>query len=320
MPTRAAPSSGPPHTLRETVVSRACGVLCKDPALIVLVTATCIAARRWISERSAHRDARNALRKAQTELLAFSNDLERQICQRTEDLQQAVDSLQLVLYHLAHDLRAPLRAMCSFATLLNEKTCGQLTDEGRQYTERIATAAFNLDKLIHDLLDFGRLGQEALHCEAVDCEEILSGMLNALKEEIQVRNASIQRSSKLPPAFASPRLLQITFYQLISNALKFTKPDEAPCIQISAETDGDTITILVQDHGIGIDPRYHEKIFGLFEKLPAELARGTGMGLALARKAVERMGGQIGLESTPGKGSLFWVRLRRCDFFKNRTD
>lgn len=317
----AAPSSGPLHALCQTVLSHAGGALSKDVTLLFFVIATAIVARRWGAERSARREAEAALRKAEAELQVFSRDLEWQIRERTEDLQQSVDSLQLVLYHLAHDLRAPLRAMCSFATLLNEKDCGQLTDAGRQYTERIAIAALTLDKLIRDLLDFGRLGEEPLHCEMVACEDILCAVLCALKEEIHLSSACVQHESKLPHAFANPRLLQNTLYQLISNALKFSKPDQPPHIRISAETNANTVTVLVQDHGVGIDPRYHEKIFGLFEKLPAELlSPGTGMGLALARKAVERMGGQIGVKSTPGKGSLFWVRLPRRDLPEGPPD
>lgn len=267
-------------------------------------------AEQWLIERGARRKAHAALQQARAELRAFSEELDGRISQRTEELQQTIDSLQVVLYHIAHDLRAPLRAMSGFAAFLNERACGELTEEGRKCTERIAVAALRLDKLTNDLLDFGRLSHERLRCQRTDCNEVFSELLTDLRDEIDRSHANVEIASDLPAVHANRRLLQIVFQQLLRNALKFSKPNEAPAVQISVEHKTDAVKVCVQDNGIGIDPQYHEKIFGLFERIALEPAStSTGVGLAIARKAVERMGGRIGVESFPGQGSRFWVEL-----------
>jgi len=265
-------------------------------------------ARKYRAERAAKQHAQRDLKDAEAELRAFSQEIEAAICKRTEDLQQTLDCLQLVLYHAIHDLRAPLRAMGSFASLFNEQPCAELTEERKKYAERIAAASLRIDQLLQDLVHFGQLGHDRFPCERTDCNRLLSKLLGTFPE-IRSGDARVV-SSNLPTVNANQRLLEIVFYQLLSNALKFSKPGEQTQVHISAERQGDRATIWVQDNGIGIDPRYHQRIFKLFETLcPVPFSRSTGMGLAFARKAVQRMGGSIGVQSAANHGSRFWVQL-----------
>ena len=129
-------------------------------------------------------------------------------------------------------------------------------------------------------------------------------------EEIEKTSASVTLPSTLPIVWANPTIVEQIASNLIGNALKFVRTGETPVVQITAEDCGDFTRVWVQDNGIGIEPDYHQKIFGLFERLHSEKSyRGTGIGLAIVQKGIERMDGRVGLESEPGQGSRFWIEL-----------
>jgi PAS domain S-box-containing protein len=238
-------------------------------------------------------------------------DVEARVAERTAQLQETITSLESLCYNIAHDLRAPLRAMQGMSSALLEEYGSTLDETAKEYAERIVTSANRMDRLIQDLLAYGRLSRSDLECGNTDLETPLASVLARLEPEISPRNARIEVQRPLPMVWANPTLLEHIFTNLLSNALRFTQAGIAPQIRIWAEETNATVRLWVGDNGIGVDPAHHQKIFQIFERLdPGSTFPGTGMGLAIVKKAAERMGGYAGVESTPGNGSRFWVELQ----------
>ncbi len=245
----------------------------------------------------------DALRKAQGEL-------EERVQARTVALQNALRELESFTYTISHDLRAPLRAMSGFSRALLEDYGTQLDPGGREFAVRISTAAKKMDSLILDLLDYSRLTRQEVKIERVDLEPLASDVLRLLEPEIRERRASITLERPLPSVLGHSLTLSQALTNLIANAIKFVGPGVDPVIRIRALRRDSLVRIEVEDNGIGIAPEYHERIFRIFERLnPTETFPGTGIGLAIVRRAMERMGGRSGVESELGRGSRFWIEL-----------
>ena len=211
---------------------------------------------------------------------------------------------------VSHDLRAPLRAVQGYINILRED-CGQkLDDQARHYLERIDRAAQNMDNLIIDLLNYSRLSHEEFLEANVSGEEVLEEVINYLDNEIKKKKAQINIIKPLPAVKANRNFLFQVFLNLIDNALKFIVPGQKPEVKIWAERRGKMVRFWFEDKGLGIEPRYHQRIFELFERLHGiESYPGTGVGLALVKKVVKKMKGEVGLESQLGRGSRFWIEL-----------
>ncbi len=265
---------------------------------------------REVAERKL---AQDALARAQAALRRHADDLEEKVRQRTANLQETVRSLEGVCYHLAHDLRAPLRAINGFTTVLKKEYAPALDAEGIRYLDNVQHAATRMDLLIHALLDYGRLGHEAFPLRNVDAEGVLQNVLKRFQPQIARTGAQIERQGRLPEVEANAALLDVVLSQFLSNALKFTRNGSKPHIRIFSEdgVEPGVSHFVVEDNGLGIPQEHLSKAFWIFERLHSrEGFSGTGIGLALASKAVERMHGRIGAESTPGEGSRFWFELR----------
>ena len=249
---------------------------------------------------------------AARETLARSQvELERVVRQRTAQLMEANTNLQTFTYSAAHDLRAPLRSLRSFSRIVLEDYGPKLDEEGRGMLERIAASSAQMDRLLTDLLEYSRLSAAELTLEPVDLRKSVQDSLALLEGEVRNRNATVQVQEPLPRVIGHPSSVVLLLHNLISNALKFTAPGVPPQVCIGAVSLPHSVRMVVEDNGIGIDPRDQNKLFGLFERLHArEDYPGTGLGLAMVRKAAERMGGTAGVESEPGKGSRFWVELK----------
>jgi signal transduction histidine kinase len=196
-------------------------------------------------------------------------------------------------------------------TLLLEENARHLDAEGQDYAHRVVEATSRMDFLIRDLLVYGRLGHVKLSIHRVDTEAVLDAALNQLSHETAAKGAAVLIRRPLPPVMANETVLRQVLTNLLSNALIYVAPGVAPRIEIWAETDDHKVRLSVKDNGIGMRPEYHKKVFEVFERLQqrAEDASGTGMGLAIVSKGVQRMKGQVGVESEPGEGSRFWVEL-----------
>jgi PAS domain S-box-containing protein len=237
--------------------------------------------------------------------------LEAKVKERTAQLQASLSSVEQLLYTIAHDLRAPNRHMQSFAQLLLLEHADRLDDKARDYLSRIGAAAARNDELIRDLLEYGRLSHEAVSLAPVDLRQAVQAVLQAVAGEIQRRHAHVQFGQEWPRVVANKRLLEQILTNFVTNALLYALPNREPEIAISAESEGGKTVLRVQDNGIGIPPEQIDRVFEPFIRLPnASNAPGTGMGLAIVKKAAERLNGTVGADSTLGKGSCFWLRLQ----------
>ena len=226
-----------------------------------------------------------------------------------EELQRSTRDLQQFAHAAAHDLQEPLRAVVTYTQLLRHRHAGKLDDEAREAIEFAVTAAKVARTKIADIQAYMRLAEGDDRRAPVDADAVLTGVLEGLKFEIAEKNASVTLSP-LPAVMGDGAQLALVFRHLVENGLKFHDPAQAPVITVSAEERNGEWVFSVTDNGIGIAPEYHDRIFGVFKRLHSqEEYPGTGMGLAICKKIIERHGGRIWVESEPGKGSAFRFTL-----------
>jgi PAS domain S-box-containing protein len=247
-----------------------------------------------------------------TERVMYSTRLERLVQERTAKLQETVGELEQFSYTLTHDLRAPLRAMKAFGEMLVTEYADRVDETGKDYVRRIVESAGRMDHLVTDALNYAKLVRAEIELRPVDVRELIRGMTEVYAN-FQPPRAEITLAPSMPPVMGNPAGLTQCFSNLLGNAVKFVAPGKQPQIRVWGERlpgngSKQHIRIWVEDNGIGIEPEYHELIFHMFQQLSRD-REGTGIGLALVRKAVERMKGRVGVESTPGQGSRFWVEL-----------
>jgi len=240
----------------------------------------------------------------------LNSSLEERVVERTERLQSAIRELEAYSYTIAHDLRAPLRAIHRFSEILLDEYGKVIDAQGQDYARRIVAGAEKMDALINGLLEYSRLTQAEYQPQVLQPGAIVADVLRTLMEASSSRNPEIDFDGNLPEVVGDRMLLHQVFQNLISNALKFVERNARPQVRISGERLGDAVVLSVTDNGLGIPPDSQKRLFRVFERL--ENARdypGTGIGLAIVRRSVEWMGGECGVVSEPGKGSRFWVRL-----------
>jgi signal transduction histidine kinase len=260
-----------------------------------------------ITER---KQAEEALRRAQAQLANRAGHLEQAVVERTAELTTTNKQLEAFVYSIAHDLRAPLRSMQGFSSLLVEEAGTALSETGQNYAQRINKSAQFMDAMLGDLLGFSRISQQRLELSPVNLEGIVEPILARLQKDIQEKTARVESSGPWPGVLAHEATLVQVMFNLLSNALKFVPPNTPPVIRLRAEERAEFVRVWVEDNGIGIAPDHQDIIFKLFMRLHGEKYQGTGIGLAIVRKGIERMGGQVGVESTPNEGSRFWFELR----------
>jgi signal transduction histidine kinase len=200
--------------------------------------------------------------------------------------------------------------MQGFSSLLLENYSPSLDEAGKDFLRRLAVSATRMDNLIQDLLEYGKLSHVSLPATWVKLDAALETVLASLAEEIALKNATITVQKNLPRIWANGALLEQILTHIVSNALKYVAPGIDPKVRIWEEEEEASCTILVQDNGIGIEPDQHERIFHIFQRLYNEnYCPGTGMGLAIVQKGVQRLGGRVRVESAPGRGSCFSIAL-----------
>lgn len=259
-----------------------------------------------------------SLAQAHAELERHSHTLEATVTERTARLREAVGELEAFSYSIAHDMRAPLRSMQGFSRLLLEEHAAQLDKDGGSYLRRIIASSDRLDRLIQDVLNYSRVVQQDLRMENVDTQKLVEDII-ATYPNLQKPRAEIYIESPLPHVNANSAALTQVISNLLGNAVKFVRPGTLPEVRISAvrkyqkTPDGDVAWVRLEfcDNGIGIPQDAQHRLFAMFQRLNRpELYEGTGMGLAIVRKAVERMGGNLGVDSEENRGSRFWVELK----------
>jgi signal transduction histidine kinase len=251
---------------------------------------------------------------AEEQLRALNATLEARIADRTAaleeratELKRSNEELEAFAYVASHDLQEPLRAMASYAQLLKRLLASQMSGDANLYSDQMLAAANRMRELINALLDYSRVGREPLARRTVPLEPLFDTVLDDLSATIADSGARVTRGP-LPVVAADPVQLGQLFRNLVSNAIKF-HGKEAPVVDVHAALRGDQWQFTVSDNGIGIDRKHFERIFVIFQRLHGRECAGTGIGLAVCKKIVERHGGQIWLESEPGKGSTFTFSL-----------
>ncbi|HEX7900301.1 MAG TPA: PAS domain S-box protein [Planctomycetota bacterium] len=248
--------------------------------------------------------------RAEREIRRLNAELEGRVRERTGALETTAKELDAFAYSVSHDLRAPLRTMNRYSDIVLEEFAGRILDEeGQDFLRRIGNASRQMDELIQNLLAYSRLGRDAVDLADIPLDAALDDALDVLAGDLQERRATVRRDSPLPAARADKVLLGQVFTNLLSNALRFTEPGVPPVVRVRAESRGDRVRVWVEDNGIGIAPEHHERIFRIFERLNPRQFGGTGVGLAIVKRAMERMRGDLGLESAPGAGSRFWIEF-----------
>jgi signal transduction histidine kinase len=274
-----------------------------------------------------------ALHAAQEQLRANADKLEQTVTQRTSELQASLGELEVFAYSLAHDLRAPVRAIHGFTQLVLEMPREQWNSSTVELLQRVMTAAIRMDSLIQDILDLCNVIRRPITISPVNVDELLHALVHE-RPELSPPRARIKIESPLPRVLAHEATLSQCLTNLLSNAVKFVEPGAVPNVRIWAEElrtsstrepgapdstpsldapPHSLVRIWVGDQGIGIDAEAHDRIFEIFQRLHgATQYEGSGIGLAIVRKAVQRMGGRVGLESQLGKGSRFWLELPKA--------
>ena len=248
------------------------------------------------------------LAEARTRLKSHAEELEARVRARTATLREANAELEAFTYSVSHDLRTPLQFVRGFAEAIRSDAAATLSADSADYLQRIIRAASRMDTIIQDLLAYSRLSRSEMQLVPISLDEMVSDVLAHHHATIKQTGANITVHRPLPGVLADKTGLFQALSNLVSNALKFTRPGHLPHITIRGVESAEGIRLWVEDQGIGIDRRHHERIFQLFERLhsPADYP-GTGIGLSLVRKAVSRMGGECGVESAPDAGSRFWL-------------
>ena len=244
-------------------------------------------------------------KRAEAAIKELNATLELKVEERTRELQEAIRDLESFSYSISHDLRAPLRAIDGFSNMLLEDYGESLDAEGKRYLEMVVKNTARMGQLIEDLLAFSRLGRAPMKDEPVDLNALVADIVEDLQTYHPGRDIEWD-IQKLPGTHGDPSMLRQVFFNLLNNAVKFTRDRKPARISVSAE--GNQIS--VKDNGAGFDMQYVDKIFGVFQRLHrANEFEGTGVGLAIVERIVNRHGGRIWAEGVPGEGATFHVTM-----------
>jgi hypothetical protein len=280
-------------------------IFLKDKIWGMLFVHQCSAPRQW------HQFEVDLLQQLANQLsiaLAQAELLEQETCY-SQELARSNAELEQFAYVASHDLQEPLRTLASYAKLLSRRYSGQLDDRADRFIQYIVEEALRMQALINDLLKYSRVGRQAQNFAPCDTRAVFDMVVSRLQDAIATSGATVT-CGELPTLMADERQLVQLFQNLIGNAIKY-RSQEPPVVQVGAVRQEGQWLFWVRDNGIGIDPKYAERIFVIFQRLHTqEEYSGTGIGLAIAAKIVERHGGRIWVESESGQGATFYFTLR----------
>jgi signal transduction histidine kinase len=245
--------------------------------------------------------------QARVEILLRTRQLSQELKLRNEELES-------FFHAMTHDVRAPLRAIKGFAQLLQEEEADLLRVQGRHDLERIQSAAAQMQEIVDGVIEFARVERAERQLQPVALDQLVQQCLQHLEQEVEQHQAMVVVDGELPLVQGNVVLLLLALTNLVSNALKFVAPGVRPMVTIRAATTRQVCRLEIEDNGIGIAPEDHSRLFRPFVQLHGvEVYEGVGLGLATVRKAVELMGGRIGIISRIGQGSVFWLELRAAE-------
>jgi PAS domain S-box-containing protein len=250
------------------------------------------------------------LRAAQDSMRTLNNELEQRVAERTEALSSAMKELESFSYAVSHDLKAPLRGIDGYSRILIEDYGNLLDASGQRFLANIRNGATQMHALIEDLLAYSRMERRAVDASRVDLGEVMAGVCARRADEIAAAGARLVGVFPSVTVKADRQGVELVLRNLLDNALKFSRESDPPVITLEAHADGKPVVVSIRDNGIGFDMKYHERIFEIFQRLNRnEDFAGTGVGLALVRKAMQRMGGRVWAESASGQGACFYLEF-----------
>lgn len=249
---------------------------------------------------------------AEDELRVLNSELEQRVTQRTRDLEAANRELESFSYSVSHDLKAPLRGIDGYSQLLLNEYGERFDEEGRHFIANIRSGVRQMHQLIEDMLAYSRMERRALELRPVDLAVLVNAVTQGGKPKDKDGQVTVEQHVPPIEIHADREGLTLVLRNLLENAVKFSRKDIGARIELGAREDGGRVLLWVRDNGIGFDMKYHDRIFDIFQRLHrAENYPGTGIGLALVKKAVQRMGGRVWAESAPGEGATFYLDLPR---------
>jgi PAS domain S-box-containing protein len=250
------------------------------------------------------------LKKTEEALRTLNAELEARVAARTTELEARNRELETFTYSVSHDLKAPLRGLDGYSRLLLEDHADRLDAEGRSFLQSIRRAALNMGQLIDDLLAYSKLERRTMQSAPVDLRALVETLVQERAEEAAEHGATV--SVDVPPGTVTADRdgLAQAVRNLLDNALKFTGGAAQPAVAVGGHETPTAVVLWVKDNGVGFEMRFHDRIFDIFQRLHRqEDYPGTGIGLAIVKKALERMGGRVWAESTPGHGATFWLEI-----------
>lgn len=258
--------------------------------------------------------------RAKEELQQNAAELEQRVAERTAELQRSNDDLQAFASSISHDLRAPLLTMKSYGEALLEDYSETMDHAERAFTSRVVQTTADLDTLIQDILGYSQIGAARMVHEKVDLGAMIALALNQLTAQIGESKARVTVPPSVHRVYGHPQILLQAVVNLVSNAIKFVAAGTEPKVTIRTSARGDSIRLWVEDNGIGIPEESRERVFDIFKRLHGiEAYPGSGIGLAIVKRGVERLGGSVGVESGAGKGSRFWIDLPSAQAKRSRA-
>ena len=246
---------------------------------------------------------------AQEAILQLNATLEDRVAERTQQLEQANKELEAFSYSVSHDLRAPLRAIDGFSAALLEEHAAGLPEEGKRYIYTIRHGAQRMGTLIDDLLMFSRLSRLPLTSRTIDMVSLVRSAFDEVRHDTRARPVEL-RLADLPSSSGDPALLKQVWVNLLSNAVKYTEKQATPVVEVGAEIIDGEQAYFVRDNGTGFDMRFVGKLFGVFQRLHREDEyEGTGVGLAIVKRVIDRHGGRVWADGAMGRGATFHFTL-----------